>query len=271
MTSRGRRGLLAVGLVVMGAGSACGAFGGGDSSYTIVPPEDAGADAQVQVDGEVVVGHDAGTCLKTERVIAEADSLIASSDNMFGGAALCNVHIGACIARFKLSAAAAAAVKAKTASELSLTLTRAVSATECGGGDGGCLTGSFTTASGGLAVAPLRSDWKEPTVSWSYTDKPSTKWGMAGAKAIGTDRGNVAGNAVVDATSRSVTIPLQANMVDPIWVAMQADGPKLSFIIEAVNGGNFVFITKEAATTSGTAPTTPPATLALTYPCGDGG
>jgi hypothetical protein len=260
--------------------AACGAFGGNDSS-TDVTPMDAGNDARANSadGGTPVTGTDAGSggnvdaasCVVTkESFQTEADALLASSDIEFGGQPLCNVHIGECIARFTLSPGAAAALKAGTASSVTLTLTRAISDMgDCGGGDGGCLTGAFVTKSGGLVASPLASDWNEPTVTWFYKDKPTIGWRDAGASRVGVDRGGVAGLAGVDNVMTSVTIALDPTKIDPQWVT---SARKLSVTVEAVDAGNFVFITKEAASAPGLVPTAPPATLVVTYSvCGDAG
>jgi hypothetical protein len=98
--------------------------------------------------------------------------------------------------------------------------------------------------------------------------KATTLWGSPGAKTINVDRGEVAGTAAVDAVMPSVTILIDPAKVAPLWVA----GTKVSFVVEAVNGGNLVFITHEAsASASATTPTSPPPILSVTYPCPDGG
>jgi hypothetical protein len=277
------RALLGIGLgASMAVASACGAFSSSsDGADSAEPAGDAAAGTDVSTpDGAAsgdaaVVPHDAAAeaeaaavCMKTETFGDEADALIASSDTPFGTSPICNIHIGAGILRWNLSAAAAAALKSGTATALSMKLTRAATSTECIGFAGGCLNAAFTSVSGGLAASPLRSDWVEASVSWNYTSKPTTSWGSAGAKTLNQDRGEVAGTASVDAVMTSVTIPLDPAKVTPLWVA----GTKVSFVVEAVNSGNLVFITREAsATASNTTPTTPPPTLSVTYPCPDGG
>jgi hypothetical protein len=255
--------------------SACGAFGAGDDGAGApAPTSDGGADVTTPDDGAAsgdaaVAPADAApeaapACLKTETFDDEADALLASTDNMFGGLPTCNIHIGAGIVRWNLSANAAAAIRAGTATALSMTLTRAATSSDC---SGSCLNASFTTTGGGLSAAPLRSDWIEATVSWFYTNKTATTWASAGAAAVGQDRGDVAGTAPVDAVMSSVTIPLDPAKVTPIWVA----GTKVSFVLQAVNSGNFVFVTREASNpVNNTTPTTTPR-LSVTYPCPDGG
>jgi hypothetical protein len=209
----------------------------------------------------------AAACLKTETFDDEADALIASSDIPLGTSPVCNTHVGAGVLRWDLSAAAAAALRAGTATALSMTLTRATTSPECSS-YAGCLNAAFTSPSGGLSATPLRSDWVEATVTWSYTNKPTTAWASPGAKSVGQDRGDIAGTAPVDAVMPSVTIPLDPAKVSPTWVA----GTKVSFVVEAVNAGNLMFITREAGNAANnTTPTAPPPRLSVTYPCPDGG
>jgi hypothetical protein len=263
--------------------SACGALGatacatryGGTDDPGLTNDGGGGADVSTADDGAAprdaavapgdAAPEAAAACLKTETFDDEADALIASVDNMFGGLPTCNIHIGAGVVRWNLSAAAAAALRAGTATALSMTLTRAATSNDCGGS---CLNASFTTTAGGLTAAPLRSDWVEATVSWNYTNKAATTWASAGAKTVGQDRGDVAGTAPVDAVMPSITIPLDPAKVAPLWVA----GTKVSFVLEAVNSGNFMFITREAGiAANNTTPTAPPPRLSVTYPCPDGG
>jgi len=265
------RSAIAVGLAVL-VGIGCGSFGGSDGTPTPTASSDAGVvtDAAGGTDGSIPTPNlDGGgsSCTKTEEFVAEADSLIASSDTKFGGTASCNVGIGACVVRFKLSAHAAAAVQTRAAAEMSLTLTRAVTSNDCNKGvDGGCLMSPFTAAAGAISTSPMRSDWAEATVTWDWPVQSGTGWGAPGASQPGVDRDAVIGSMPLDAVSPSFTIPMFAKDLDPKWLTMQPDGQKLSFVI-ALNGGALLFITKEASVATNQAPTTPPATLSITYPC----
>lgn len=233
------------------AGSDAGNDGGFDAG------SDAGSDAGTDAGSDA--GMDASVCdAGSQSVVAEADALIAPSNNNWGAGQIANSAIGPVLLRFKFTDAKAVAALRPDAGSfraLTLELARATSNLANCGFSSPCPT----YGPGNFFANVLTNAWTEGTVSnatgvcWLAPDGMSatSRWGADGANLVGTDIGGVAGTTESAGTSQThLSFPLDVSMFHraksgTMWMNLTPVSAQLSIKVVADAGTGMVFATRE--------------------------